>query len=274
MPGFRFSRRSVLAAIGVLEQMTQAKFSRYLLELGPEYPKWVGSESLSLTKRLNNLMAVLDQMPDRQTLDGDLLRDNIVEKAATFIRLGPVYAWQEPPSLRPEEAAFVRALRVDGFVISGGTLQREMPAELDLPVAESELVTLLKKRQLEVAFGHFQQALAAHGRADWAAANSQIRTFLDALIDEIAVRIDPTASTLRTGQPRRARLASVGFLSRDLNEWDDNGLGFINGLVKRLHPQGAHPGLSDEFDSTFRLHMVLLTARLLMVRYDAGLTNP
>jgi hypothetical protein len=51
----------------------------------------------------------------------------------------------------------------------------------------------------------------------------------------------------------------------------DNGLGFMNGLVKRLHPQGAHHGLSDESDSTVRLHMVLLTARLLLVRYDVGL---
>jgi hypothetical protein len=274
MSGFRFSRRTVLAAIGVLEQLTQAKFSRYLLELGPEYLQWVGSESLSLTKRLNNLMAVLDQKPDRQTVDGDLLRDNIVEKAATFIRLEPEYGWQEPPSLRPEEAAFVRALSLDGFVISAGTLRREMPAELDLPAAESELVTLLKKHQFEVSYGHLKQALDAHGRGDWAAANSQIRTFLDALLDEIAVRLDAAAATLKTGQPRRTKLASIGFLSRDLNEWDDSGLGFINGLVRRLHPQGAHPGLSDESDSTFRLHIVLLSARLLMVRYVASHSNP
>jgi hypothetical protein len=53
-----------------------------------------------------------------------------------------------------------------------------------------------------------------------------------------------------------------------LNEWDDNGLGFVNGLVKRLHPHGSHPGLSDQDDSTFRLHTVLLTARLFLVRFD------
>jgi hypothetical protein len=56
--------------------------------------------------------------------------------------------------------------------------------------------------------------------------------------------------------------------SRELNEWDDNGLGFINGLMKRLHPKGSHPGLPDEEDSTFRLHIVLLTARLLLTRFD------
>jgi hypothetical protein len=55
-----------------------------------------------------------------------------------------------------------------------------------------------------------------------------------------------------------------------LNEWDDDGKGFINGLVKRLHPQGPHPGLSDEDDSTFRLHVVLLTATLLLRRFARG----
>ena len=34
----------------------------------------------------------------------------------------------------------------------------------------------------------------------------------------------------------------------------------------RLHPQGPHPWLSDEHDSTFRLHLVLLTAQLLLNR--------
>ncbi len=36
-------------------------------------------------------------------------------------------------------------------------------------------------------------------------------------------------------------------------------------------PQGAHPGLSDEEDSTFRLHLVLLTGRTLLKRLEARL---
>jgi hypothetical protein len=69
-------------------------------------------------------------------------------------------------------------------------------------------------------------------------------------------------------RPRRSKLASLGFLSQSLNEWDNNGLGFIKGLVKRLRPHGSHPGLSDQEDSAFRLHTVLVTARLLLVRFD------
>jgi hypothetical protein len=85
MSAFRFSRRTVLAAIEVLDVLTQAKFSRYLLELGSQYPQWVGGEGISLTKRLNNVMHLLDQIPDRQTDDGELLRDKIVEKAVSLL---------------------------------------------------------------------------------------------------------------------------------------------------------------------------------------------
>lgn len=99
MSGFRFSRRTVLAGIGLLERLSQAQFSRYLLELGPQYLQWVGHETLSLTKRLNNLMSLLDQMPDRITDGGELLRDQIVEKAVSFVP-SLEHTWQGPPMLR------------------------------------------------------------------------------------------------------------------------------------------------------------------------------
>ena len=271
MPEFRFSRRTVLAAIEVLEVLTQAKLSRYLLKLSPQYPQWVGGEGISLTKRLNNLMQLVDQEPDRQTDDGELLRDKIVEEAISMLpSAGKEYSLHPSPISFPSQAALLRALEMDGFTGMNGELRRTLPSDVKLPEAESELVRLLKKHGLIVANGHLDQALDAHGRGDWAAANGQMRTFFDSLLDEIAVKLDPSAITLKSGQPRRTKLASLGFLSRDLNEWEDNGLGFINGLIKRLHPQGAHPGLSDEEDSAFRVHIVLLTARLLLTRFDAG----
>jgi hypothetical protein len=271
MSAFRFSRRTVLAAIEVLEVLTQAKFSRYLLELGPQYPQWVGDEGISLTKRLNSLMRLLDQAPDRRTDDSELLRDKIVEKAVSLLpSTEKEYPWQPSPSLSSNEAALLRSLELDGFSLTSGILRHTLPSDVKLPEAENELVRLIKKHGLITPNGHLDQALDAHGRGDWAAANGQIRTFFDSLLDEIAAKLDPAAVTLNSGQARRVKLASLGFLSRDLNEWDDHGLGFINGLAKRLHPQGAHPGLSNEKDSAFRIHIVLLTARLLLTRFDAG----
>lgn len=132
---------------------------------------------------------------------------------------------------------------------------------------------LMSKYGLTTPKGHLQHALDAHARGNWAAANGQIRTFFDALLDAIAEGVYASAATLATGHPRRAKLASHGFLSIPLNEWDNDGKGYINGLVRRLHPAGPHPGLSDEDDSTFRLHTVLLTTTLLLRRLDK-MINP
>jgi hypothetical protein len=52
----------------------------------------------------------------------------------------------------------------------------------------------------------------------------------DALLDGISERLDPVVTGLGSGQPRRAELAALNFLSVQLNKWDNDGKGFINGL--------------------------------------------
>jgi hypothetical protein len=265
----RFSRKTLIAAIKVLERMTHAEFSEYMLELSPDLLQEVGDEPLALRKRLNNLVQLLDNLPDRQLDDGELLRDALVAKAAA--RVPPETNWVGTPNERSKEVeAFVRALDLDGFALSEGAIQSALPVDLGLPETQNEIDRLLQKYGMEVPRGHLDQALNAHARGDWAAANSQLRSFVEGLLDEIAVKLDPSASAVPSGHQRRERLAALGFLSGDLNEWNGQGTGFVNGLMKRLHPQGAHPGLSDPDDSTFRLYMVLVTMRLLVARFDAA----
>ena len=114
----------------------------------------------------------------------------------------------------------------------------------------------------------------AHGRGDWAAANSQLRSLYEGLFEDIAKRLEPSSAALPSSENRRSKLAAVGFLREDLNEWSGDGKNFVNGLFKRLHPAGSHPGLSDQEDSTFRRHVVLLTARLFLARFDSWPTSP
>jgi len=269
MAEFRFSRRTVIAAVEVLEgeHQTYDALNRYLLKLDPELAG--RCEGGYLRERFTKIIKFFDEEPDRRLEDGELLWNKFVEDSVSLLPPAePEYPEQEPPYVYPTSAALRRALELDGFSVAVGALSRALPVDIGLPAAQSEVDRLLEKPGFTTAKGHLKEALDAHGRGSWAAANSQIRTFLDALLDEIAVRLDPSAATVSSGQPRRTKLASQGFLSRDLNEWDDNGLGFINGLAKRLHPKGSHPGLSDDDDSTFRLHVVLLTARLLLTRFD------
>jgi hypothetical protein len=266
----RFSRPTVMASLQVLENgFTHALFSRFLHELGSDFPRQVPDESLSLKKRLNSFMGIYDEAPNRLVEGGDTIQDAIVEKAASFVRDDLEFEEDGAPPWYVEQQGFRGLLEMDGFVIAGGKIRATLPNDVGLPAAQDELHLLLTKYNLSVASGHLDQALDAHAKGHWAAANSQIRTFFDALFDGICERIDPKTKSLGSGQPRRTQLAAKGFLSRDLNEWADNGLGFINGLAKRLHPQGSHPGLSDPDDSSFRLHVVLLTARFFLRRFDA-----
>jgi hypothetical protein len=264
----RFSRRTVFAAIQVLNRLTHAEFTRFLFELGPDWPKMISPEPLSLAKRLNELMGAYDQNPDRLVEDGESLDDVLVEKAVSLLPAKRRRSWSgEEEELRKDHRDFLHRLEIDGFVITDGKLQTALPRSIALPEAQDELSGLLVKHRFTVARGHLDQAFTAHTGGNWAAANAQIRTFLEGLLDEIAKRLDPSVTSDSANQ-RRIRLAALGFLSRDLNEWNDNGQGYVNGLMKRLHPHGSHPGLSDADDCTFRLHTVLLAARLFLVRFD------
>lgn len=249
----------------MLNMLTQAKLRRFVLDLGPDVEEFIGHHG-SVEAQLNRLISFTDGHPGWQRDDGTPIEQAIIDKAVELLLEN--YPWHVPTK---NEAALLRALERDGYTVSGDALRRMLPAELELPEAETEIERLLAKHGLNTAKGHLDQARDAHARGDWAASNSQVRTFFDAVLDGIAEKLDPTAASLSSGQPRRQRLAKLKFLI-DPHEWEGSGKGFINGLVKRLHPEGPHPGLSDEEDSTFRLHIVMITARLLLKRLDGWST--
>jgi hypothetical protein len=274
MATIRFSRRTVHAAIKTFRGLTVAELISFLLDLGSDFPQAVGGDAIgnSNPKRLNSLMMIVDREPARLLGDGELLVDAIVVKAASLLPdLEIKYEWESPPDLSKEDATFLRLLNLDGFTVLDGVLRAASPADLEVPAAEDETTRLLNKHGFSTTAGHLKQALDILGQGErWAAANAQLRTFFDSMTDEIALRVDPSAAALGSGHPRRTKLAAARFFYSDLNEWDDKGTGFINGMIKRLHPQGSHPGLSDENDAIFRMQIVLMTARLLLQRFDAG----
>lgn len=207
--------------------------------------------------------------------DGEKLASERIVETAAFYKSINLDLRGSNDSCRDQDA-FVRALERDGFVLDKGELRKTLPEIVDLPAADNEVHRLLVRHQLVTSKGHLDQGLRAHSDGSWAAANSQFRTFLESLFDEIALRLDPqNAPRTRTGETRRQLLAALPkpFLNRDLNEWSDDGKNFVNGMFKRLHSRGSHPGLSDQEDSTFRLHLVLLTARLFLRRLDAMLIH-
>jgi hypothetical protein len=146
-------------------------------------------------------------------------------------------------------------------------LPNEVP-EVDLYEANDEITTLLEKHGMNVPREHLKQAIECFDAENWASANAQLRSFFEGYLNEIAVKLGCEAS--KTGKQKRDFLGENGFLSSDLNEWNDNKSKqqYIQGLMNRMHPDGSHPGLSDKDDCVFRLQITLITARLLLRRFD------
>jgi len=259
----QFSRRTILEACNLLSAVVTAnvQLERLLYRWELDGLADPANREMGMQMRYLDLFRYLKDNPEARC-DGRDISDLVVEEAAAHVF---------PSDTRSE--AFVRALERDGYIVDEARqFRRTLPQVLDLPAADDEVHTLLDRHNLTIPKGHLDQAIDAHARGNWAGANGQLRTFYESLFDETALLIDPqNAPQTQTGETRRRHLANLSspFLSRGLNEWSDDGKNFVNGTFKRLHPQGSHPGLSEDEDCTFRLHLVLLNARLFLRRLDA-----
>ncbi len=158
------------------------------------------------------------------------------------------------------------SLERDGFEITDSKIKRKLPDELPITEKENELISLLEKFNFSTAIGHYDQAVAAHGRGEWAASNSQLRSFVEEFFNKTQEIVCP--GSYSTSHEKKMALANAGFFMTEYNEFLNNGTGFVEGFWKRLHPQGSHPGLSEQLDSTFRLQLVILVIHHYLTRLN------
>lgn len=222
----------------------------------------------------------LDENPEVLTLAGKMkINRAIIEKALearSHDRSGD--AWKK----------MLAGLRFDGFEVceekieadnswespkSRFILRRMVPDNmpgLDFREAENEIAQLLNANGMITPKGHLDQAISAFSRGEWASANAQLRTFYESYLDEIAVALGCEKSA--SSKDKRDSLGKLNppFLSEGLNEWNANNQKpqYIQGLMSRMHPEGSHAGLSEEDDAAFRLQITLITARLLLRRFN------
>lgn len=277
-----FNNMTIVAASQVIELMhTQAAFTSLATEWGVVDRCGTGS----VLSKVNAVAQIaIRECPSVYTLAGLVPMDRaMIELALTA-----------DASTRESDVwtKLVAGLRLDGFEVcedeieTGKTsifdepvtatkcvLRRMLPDDVpqtDTREAQSELVALLERHEFAVSKGHLDQAIAAFARGDWAASNSQLRSLFEDCLNAIAGRLGCDA-TLNT-QDRRRYLGELDppFLFGDYNEWDANTQKpqYVQGLWSRLHPQGSHPGLSEQDDCTFRMQIVMISTRLFMRRFD------
>jgi hypothetical protein len=267
----KYSRKTILKATDLLDSAGHDGFDRFLLEHNLDGMFGGGS----IRDRVNSLVRFLLENPHTEE-DGANLTDVIVEElVGEAIRNSTKHGYFDYGGFIGRYAHLNRALERDGYSVENAQLRRILPQALDLPQTDDEVHTLLQQHGFNVPLGHLDQAIAAHGRGEWAGANGQLRTFVEGLFDAIARRLAEHLHLAPpvSGNPSRQWLAALNpaFFVAELNEWTGQGTGFMEAFYRRLHPQGAHPGLSDEEDSTFRLHLVLLAARSLLRRLEERL---
>ncbi|MGG7599827.1 hypothetical protein ACQ4OD_22750 [Pseudomonas sp. WC1] len=265
-----FTRQTMLAAAVLLERLTGAKFDQMVLRLGLDHVVPQG-EQLSVPKKGVVLGTQVLHQPQLLVQ----AKDGLMSLGEALIREA-VAVMSEQRIDEPQEN-FRRSLARDGFTVSweegncgAGSppwLRRSMPTSIDMPQNDDEVHRLLTHFGFNTAGRHLDQAIDAHARGDWAAANAQYRTFLEQLVDDIAsLHFGTENSALSNLNNRLQLLGGKGYLSQNRGEWAPDGKSFVGGLFKMLHSEGSHPGLSDEDHCTFRLHLVLVTARTLLRR--------
>jgi hypothetical protein len=250
-----FSRTTIVKVIEALKFQTHSEVEKFALEFGLENII-TGSY---IKEKENSLMRYLIQNPQAVTPNGTHLSYSIIEYLIA----------KRCKDSKPEEEfpELVYSLDKDGYIIYKNGIKNKLPSQLPIADEEDELIELLNKFGFSVAKGHYEQALTAHTRGDWAAANSQLRSFVEEFFDRATDKIVP--GSYASSHNRRETLATVNYFRSDLNEWSNDGKGFIQGFWKRLHPQGAHPGLSEKEDSTLRLHLVIVVMHYFAKRLES-----
>jgi hypothetical protein len=244
-----FSRKTVSELVKALHFRTHEEVESFSLLFGLE--EVISGQSIK--EKATSIVRHLVSNPDAVGPSGSKLEIEIIEHLIE----------NHPGEKFPELA---NCLDRDGFEITENRLRHKLPAELPLIQKEDQLVRLLEKNGFNVAKGHYDQAVAAHARGEWASANAQLRTLVEEFFNQVHSILCSGSET--TSNEKRIALAKAGFFISEYNEFLFNGTGFVEGFWKRLHPQGSHPGLSESDDSTFRFHLVILVLHYFLTRLD------
>ncbi|MGV6975507.1 hypothetical protein ACWA19_08505 [Bacillus toyonensis] len=259
-----FSRATIVDIMKLLDDMnTHGTLDTFALRYGLDEIA-IGS---SKEKRVLAIARYLISNPQMPGLLSDNLTYEIVEHVINTSTSNEYHfnsdnnEFVRYPELR-------RLLLKDGFVIENGKLIRIFETDIDFSNNETLLGNLLNKHNFNIAKGHYDQANNAFNRGDWAACNSQLRSYVEELLNKLAE--DITGNKPTSSHQAKITLSQLNppIFYKALNEWLDDGTGYFETFWKRLHPHGSHPGLSDEDDSIFRLNLVQISTLEVLRRYD------
>lgn len=258
-----FSRATLVDVFSLFSRESHTYLDKFFFKYG------IDQHISGTTKdaKVMDVVRYLDNNPSAVgILGGNMAYEMVSEILDSYIKNSYIYD-EETGEFR-DFSNLKRLLMKDGYEIRDGQLVRMVDSTIDYVENEGLLLKLLKKYNLNTAEGHYNQAIAAFTRGDWAACNSQLRSFVEELFNKLAE--DITGNTFNDSHQARIALSqsTPKLFFPELNEWKNNGQGYFETFWRRLHPQGSHPGLSDEYDSMFRLNIVQISMLEILRRYD------
>jgi len=224
-----------------------------LLFLDAQVDQWAPDNAKNKLDRAMQLLVEMRTVNTTQSADG------FRELARLVLARGkPPSASFSPPEAAPWYPQLRDALAADGWDFDEQTdkLVPIVPA-VSMSAEFSALEQALNARGFGTAAGHYSQAVDAFGDGKWASANGQLR----ACFEETVTQLGAVPPSSHGGRIQKAfdNLGLAGKLKPDEDE-------FGKRLWKQLHPNGAHPGLSDEDEARFRLLTLTGYLRYLVAR--------
>jgi len=284
------SKKTLLEIVFTIENWSAAEMERFAVTFGIDFPQQINGQNLSKTRKANIILDTLSRNELAGPFSDDIQIDSVQYILEKIIREMPLPMVQNNFGIfgaihtvenETVENCFVRlsprlynSIKRDGYTINSENVIPLLPEELVASNVGNELFRLLDLYNFSIAKGHLEQAIENHSTANWAAANGQFRTFMESLLISISNHLIPASNCTSFGDAiqwlSETAILNPVFLSPLLNEVPSLGCNkpYINGLWKRLHPTGSHPGLSDEEDSTFRYHTLIVFARYLLNRLE------
>ena len=182
--------------------------------------------------------------------------DEVARDAHEAIEQDPWLTWAETLL-----QSLGQALRVDGFDLLEGRVVPFVSPSVEPAQEQGILESRLDELRFSVARTHLDQAVDNAARGNWESANSQIRSFLEAVCDAVADQLYRGGGEAPTRGDARQYLAAEGFI----DEYEDK---LLRAFFKVLHGGGSHSGTSKEADCHRRRLMAFSLANYYLDRLE------
>lgn len=197
------SRKTILTLVDALHFQTHDQVERFCVEFEIEH---IVANLPYISKKETAISKYIIANEEAKGPMGSILVVEVIE-----------YLLKNSNRYGERFSEFEHHLNKDGYLLTENSVRASLPTQIPLVENEDRLVEILKKRGFDTALGHYEQAVAAHGRGEWAAANAQLRSFVEEFFNKIHALINAGSATQT--QAKKAELANIGFFSKEYNEF-------------------------------------------------------